>query len=87
MGRSRSATPCHILHLANCYEDGDWVVMDGCIMPDPHKPNVGQSLAEGRQAAYDKIRSHLDKYNNPTLMSLSLNTYLRCPRIHRCNTR
>ncbi len=62
------ATPCHILHLANCYEDGDWVVMDGCIMPDPHKPNVGQSLAEGRQAAYDKIRAHLDKHNNPTLM-------------------
>lgn len=62
------ATPCHILHLANCYEDGDWVVMDGCIMPDPHKPNVGQSLAEGRQAAYDKIRAHLDKHNNLTLM-------------------
>jgi carotenoid cleavage dioxygenase len=62
------ATPCHILHLANCYEDGDEVVMDGCIMPNPHKPNVGQSSAEGKQAAYDKIRAHLDKHNNPTLM-------------------
>ena len=64
-------TPCHILHIANCYEDGDEVVMDGCIMPNPHKPNVGQSTAqgkEGRQAAYDKIRAHLDKHNNPTLM-------------------
>jgi carotenoid cleavage dioxygenase len=61
-------TPCHILHLANCYEDGDEVVMDGCIMPDPHKPNVGQSASESRQAAYDKIRAHLDKHNNPTLM-------------------
>ncbi len=61
-------TPCHILHLANCYEDGDEVVMDGCIMPDPHKPAVGQSSEGGKQAAYDKIRAHLDKYNNPTLM-------------------
>ena len=61
-------TPCHILHIANCYEDGDEVVMDGCIMPNPHKPNVGQSSEGGRQAAYDKIRAHLDKHNNPTLM-------------------
>jgi len=37
-------------------------------MPNPHKPNVGQAASEGRQAAYDKIRAHLDKHNNPTLM-------------------
>ena len=61
-------TPCHILHIANCYEDGDEVVMDGCIMPNPHKPNVGQSNEGGRHAAYDKIRAHRDKHNNPTLM-------------------
>src|SRR5690606_37113392 len=60
-------TPCHILHLANCYEDGDWVVMDGCIMPNPHKPGVGQTEG-GKQAAYNRIRAHLDKHNNPTLM-------------------
>ena len=45
--------------------------MDGCIMPNPHKPAVGQAAAEGkagRQAAYDKMRAHLDKHNNPTLM-------------------
>jgi len=61
------AKSCFILHLANCYEDGDEVVMDGCIMPDPHKPGVGDS-GEGRQAAYAKIRAHLDKHNNPTMM-------------------
>lgn len=60
-------TPCHILHLANCYEDGDEIVMDGCIMPNPHKPGVGQTEG-GRQGAYDRIRAHLDKHNNPTLM-------------------
>jgi carotenoid cleavage dioxygenase len=71
-GDSRSirwfeAAPCYLLHLANCYEEGDEVVMDGCIMPDPHMPAVGQS-GTGRQAVYERIRAHLDKYNNPTLM-------------------
>ncbi|MEO7242360.1 MAG: carotenoid oxygenase family protein [Variovorax sp.] len=61
-------TPCYILHLANCYEDGDEVVMDGCVMLNPHKPNVGSGNEGGRQAAYEKIRAHLDKHNNPTLM-------------------
>jgi len=32
--------PCYILHVSNCWEDGDWVVMDGCRsinpMPDAH---------------------------------------------------
>lgn len=60
-------TSCHILHLANCYEDGDEVVMDGCIMTNPQKPAVGQNEG-GRQGAYNRIRAHLDKHNNPTLM-------------------
>ncbi|MYN12752.1 carotenoid oxygenase [Pusillimonas sp. TS35] len=60
-------TPCHILHLANSYEDGDEIVMDGCIMPNPHKPAVGQTEG-GRQGAYQRIRAHLDKHNNPTHM-------------------
>ena len=56
-------TPCYILHLANCYEDGDEVVMDGCIMPNYKKVPVsaGSSL-------YDRIRANLDKHNNPTHM-------------------
>ena len=32
--------PCYILHVSNCWEDGDWVIMDGCRsvnpMPDAH---------------------------------------------------
>ena len=62
-------TPCHILHLANCYELGDEVIMDGCIMPNPQKPNVGGGNEDGSlEAGYRKIRAHLDKHNNPTLM-------------------
>ena len=60
------ATSCYILHITNCYEDGDEVVMDGCIMPDPHKVRVGETGT--REAVYDRIRAHLDKHRNPTLM-------------------
>ncbi len=60
-------TPCYVLHLTNCFEDGDEVVMDGCIMPEPHMPRVGEGGTD-RQAMYAKIRAHLDKHNNRTLM-------------------
>jgi carotenoid cleavage dioxygenase len=27
--------PCYILHVTNCWEEGDWVVMDGCRSVNP----------------------------------------------------
>lgn len=27
--------PCYILHVTNCWEEGDWVVMDGCRSINP----------------------------------------------------
>jgi carotenoid cleavage dioxygenase-like enzyme len=27
--------PCYILHVTNCWEEGDWVVMDGCRSLNP----------------------------------------------------
>jgi carotenoid cleavage dioxygenase len=27
--------PCYILHVSNCWEEGDWVVMDGCRSVNP----------------------------------------------------
>ncbi|MBX3453725.1 carotenoid oxygenase family protein [Ferrovibrio sp.] len=57
------ASPCFILHLTNCYEEGDEVVMDGCIMPDFKKPPVGAT-----ENVYERIRANLDKHNNPTKM-------------------
>ena len=67
-GDSRSVrwfegSPCYILHLTNCYEDGDAVIMDGCIMPNYKKVPVAESAS-----LYDRIRANLDKYNNPTMM-------------------
>ncbi len=59
------AKACHILHLANCYEDGDEIVMDGCIMPNPVMHPVGKT--EGGDV-YARMKARLDKHNNPTLM-------------------
>ena len=57
------ASPCYILHITNCYEAGDEVVMEGCIMPDYKTVPVNQA-----GNVYERIRANLDKYNNPTLM-------------------
>ncbi len=57
------ATPCYVLHITNCFEDGDEVVMDGCIMPDYKTVPVNASTN-----LYERIRANLDKHNNPTLM-------------------
>ncbi|WP_382152411.1 carotenoid oxygenase family protein [Hydrogenophaga sp. ANAO-22] len=57
------AKPCFILHLSNCYEDGDEVVMDGCIMPDFKKIPVSADMN-----VYDRILANLDKHHNKTLM-------------------
>ncbi len=27
--------PCYILHIVNCWEEGDWVIMDGCRSTNP----------------------------------------------------
>ena len=49
--------PCYILHVTNCWEDGDWVVMDGCRslnpMPDavPGEGELASMLAYMRLEA------------------------------------
>ncbi|MDR7084138.1 carotenoid cleavage dioxygenase [Arthrobacter ginsengisoli] len=55
--------PCWVMHLANCYEDGDWVVQDGCIWDNPVKAPVGQTAN-----VYEKIARGLDKQSTNTHM-------------------
>lgn len=57
------ATPCYILHIANCFEDGDTVVMDACISLDPIA-NVSHLPREG----YQRMLAMLDKHNTRTRM-------------------
>lgn len=49
--------PCFILHLSNCYEQGDEVVMEGCITLNPRKPAVGKQDHD----AIQKMRNQFDK--------------------------
>lgn len=56
------ASPCYILHLSNCFEDGDEVVMDGCISVDPGMPAVGGNPDN----IYEGILAHLDKHRTRT---------------------
>ena len=42
------AEPCYILHIVNCWEDGDWIVMDGCRQADP---SYEKDPANGRLAS------------------------------------
>ena len=56
------ATPCFILHLANCYEDCDEVVMDGCISLNP----LMADIAGDTRDMNEKISAHLDKHNTQT---------------------
>ena len=56
------ATPCYILHLANGFEDGDEVVMDGCISVDPI------AAPAHTEDPYSKMMALLDKHNTRTRM-------------------
>lgn len=57
------AKPCWVMHLSNCYEDGDWVVQDGCIWDNPVKPPVGDP-----NDVIGKIHRQLDKRTTNTHM-------------------
>lgn len=54
--------PGFVLHMVNAWEEGDWIVMDGCFQPDP---TIRRNPAEGELAAmlaYLRIRAHLHRW-------------------------
>jgi carotenoid cleavage dioxygenase-like enzyme len=54
--------PGYVLHMVNAWEDGDWIVMDGCRQPDP---TIHRNPDEGKLAAmlgYFRIRAHLHRW-------------------------
>ena len=54
--------PGYVLHMVNAWEEGDWIVMDGCFQPDPtirRRPEEG-SLAS--MLGYLRIRAHLHRW-------------------------
>jgi carotenoid cleavage dioxygenase len=54
--------PGYVLHMVNAWEEGDWIVMDGCFQPDP---NIRRRPEEGELASmlgYLRIRAHLRRW-------------------------
>ena len=50
--------PCYILHVSNCWEEGDWVVMDGCRSLNP-MPEVQQGDGElASMLAYMRLEAN-----------------------------
>ncbi|MBX3694126.1 MAG: carotenoid oxygenase family protein [Steroidobacteraceae bacterium] len=55
-------TPGYVLHMVNAWEEGDWIVMDGCFQPDP---TIRRDRDEGPLAsmlAYLRYRGHLRRW-------------------------
>lgn len=55
-------TPGYVLHMVNAWEEGDWIVMDGCFQPDP---TIRRKKEEGELASmlgYLRIRAHLRRW-------------------------
>jgi carotenoid cleavage dioxygenase len=54
--------PGYVLHMVNAWEEGDWIVMDGCFQPDP---TIKRNPEEGELASmlgYLRIRAHLYRW-------------------------
>ncbi len=54
--------PGYVLHMVNAWEEGDWIVMDGCFQPDP---TIRRDPAEGPLAsmlAYLRYTGHLRRW-------------------------
>ncbi len=50
--------PCYILHVSNCWEDGDWVIMDGCRSINP-MPEAGSGNSElSHMLAYMRLEAN-----------------------------
>lgn len=55
--------PGYVLHMVNAWEDGDWIVMDGCFQPDPtirRHPDEQGPLAS--MLAYLRYTGHLRRW-------------------------
>ena len=50
------AEPCYILHVVNCYEDGDWLHQIGCRIANPERP---LDATDGRLAAAMSYRRRI----------------------------
>ncbi|WP_281982482.1 carotenoid oxygenase family protein [Thalassorhabdomicrobium marinisediminis] len=57
------AEPCYLLHLSNTYEEGDEIIMDGCIIADPI-PDMSDLPKDG----YERLNRMLDMHTTKVTM-------------------
>ena len=50
--------PCYILHTTNCWEDGDWVIMDGCRSVNPMPEAHGDEGDLAHMLAYMRLEAN-----------------------------
>jgi carotenoid cleavage dioxygenase-like enzyme len=50
--------PCYILHVSNCWEAGDWVVMDGCRSENPMPRAHGDEGELSHMLAYMRLEAN-----------------------------
>jgi carotenoid cleavage dioxygenase-like enzyme len=54
--------PGYVLHMVNAWEEGDWIVMDGCLQPDPTIRRNPEEGALASMLGYLRVRSHLHRW-------------------------
>jgi carotenoid cleavage dioxygenase len=52
----------YVLHMVNAWEEGDWIVMDGCLQPDPTIRRRPEEGALASMLAYFRARFHLHRW-------------------------
>ncbi|MFK8043043.1 carotenoid oxygenase family protein [Congregibacter sp.] len=50
--------PCYILHTSNCWEEGDWVIMDGCRSTNPMPDAGGDGGELAHMLAYMRLEAN-----------------------------
>ncbi|MDX1650010.1 MAG: carotenoid oxygenase family protein, partial [Myxococcota bacterium] len=54
--------PGYVLHMVNAWEEGDWIVMDGCLQPDPSIRRRPEEGALASMLGYLRVRAHLHRW-------------------------
>jgi carotenoid cleavage dioxygenase-like enzyme len=55
--------PGYVLHMVNAWEEGDWIVMDGCFQPDPTiRRDPEESGPLSSMLAYLRYSGHLRRW-------------------------
>ena len=50
--------PCYVLHVSNCWEDGDWVIMDGCRSTNPMPDASSEEGELAHMLAYMRLEAN-----------------------------